>query len=231
MSRLPTIQHPVFFAEFPVNGNRFSFRPFLVKEEKILLMAKESDEPKMMFNAVRQILANCILDDINVDTLCITDLEYAWIKIRAKSANNVITLSIKDERGKRHEIKVDLEQIEAVHTPDHKSLIEITKDMGIQMKYPTIDMFEAMKTDMTPVEFIAMMVKCIDFIYDGDTIFKLDQYTQEEIDEFVDSWDEATFEKIKKFFETMPKISKTVRYVDSDGKEQTLDLAGLISFF
>lgn len=229
--KLPIVTHPTFTKTLPVSKKVVRFRPFTVKEEKILLMAKEAEDAVTAIDAIKQVIGNCCIDGIDISALPLVDLEYLWIKIRAKSSNNVIELMIKDSHGKKCEAYVDLEEIEVTIPEGHTNKIEVTETMGLIMRYPGIDMFSDFQAEMTDVETIKLMTRCIEFVYSGDDMFKLADYTQDEINEFVDSWDTQTFDKLKDFFATMPKLEKGIEYTDSMGEAQTMNLSGIVSFF
>lgn len=231
---LPKISHPIFELTLPSNKQTIRYRPFLVKEEKILLTAQSSGEPKDIVLAIRQVINNCILTEgIDVEQLTTFDLEYLFIKIRAKSVNNVISLTYKDlDDDKRYPVDVDLDQIEVIEDPTHTNKIDIGSGMGIVMKYPKADLASSLKVVDGELEiFFEVLKNCIESIYDETTVYNVAEYSAEELEEFIQSLDVAAFQKIQNFFATMPKLYYEVKYTNSLGKEKVIPLTNLNDFF
>lgn len=231
---LPKISHPIFELTLPSTKQTIKYRPFLVKEEKILLTAQASDEPQDMINSIKQVINNCILtEDIDVDHLTTFDLEYLFIKIRAKSVNNVISLAYKDlEDDKRYEVEVDLDSIEIKEDPEHTNKVEISNTSGIIMRYPSASLAANINAAEGEMDvFFEVLKGCIETIYDGDAIYKTSDSTPEELDEFLQSLDVNTFKKIQDFFTTMPKLYYEVKYTNSLGNEKVIPLTTLNDFF
>jgi len=231
---LPKISYPIYELILPSSKEKISFRPFLVKEEKILLTAQVGDEPSEILTAVRQVINNCILSEgVTVSDLSTFDLEYLFIKIRSKSVNNIITLTYKDaEDDLKYTVEVDLDQVQIVEDPNHVNKIEITKDTGMVMKYPKADISNTIKVLNSELDiFFEVLKNSIDFIYDSDKIYKTADYTEEELEEFIQSLDVNTFKKIQDFYNTMPKLFYEVKYVNSLGNERVIPLTTLNDFF
>lgn len=231
---LPKISYPIFELTLPSNKQKIAYRPFLVKEEKILLTAQVGDEPAEILTAVRQVINNCILTEgITVSDLCTFDLEYLFIKIRSKSVNNIIQLTYKDaEDDLKYTVEVDLDKVEIVEDPTHTNKIEITKDTGIVMKYPKADISNTIKVLNSELDiFFEVLKNSIDYVYDSENVYKSDAYTEEELDEFIQSLDVNTFKKIQDFYNTMPKLFYEVKYVNSLGNERVIPLTTLNDFF
>lgn len=231
---LPKISHPIFELTLPSTKQTIKYRPFLVKEEKILLTAQASDEPQDMINSIKQVINNCILTEgIDVDQLTTFDLEYLFIKIRSKSVNNIISLAYKDlEDEKRYEVEVDIDSIEIKEDPNHTNKIEINSTSGITMKYPSASLAANINAAEGEMDiFFEVLKGCIETIYDGDAIYKASESTPEELDEFVQSLDVNTFKKIQDFFTTMPKLYYEVKYTNSLGNEKVIPLTTLNDFF
>lgn len=231
---LPKISHPIFELTLPSTKQAIKYRPFLVKEEKILLTAQASDEPQDMINSIKQVINNCILtEDIDVDQLTTFDLEYLFIKIRSKSVNNIISLAYKDlEDDKRYEVEVDIDSIEIKEDPNHTNKIEINSTSGIIMKYPSASLAANINAAEGEMDiFFEVLKGCIETIYDGDAVYKASESSPEELEEFVQSLDVNTFKKIQDFFTTMPKLYYEVKYTNSLGNEKVIPLTTLNDFF
>jgi hypothetical protein len=221
---LPKIETPVIEIEIPTFDKVVSFRPFLVKEEKILLIAKQSKNTKEMAKAIKQVVNNCCLDSsVNIDDFAMTDLEYVFIKLRAFSVNNIVEFMITDdEDNKEYKIEVDLNKI------------EISKTAGLIMKYPSADMIDKLdkveiKNETEVLNFF--ISKCIKTIYDEETVYDVKDYSDEEIKEFIDCLDIKTFKKIEKFFESLPKLEYTIEYKNSLDKDKKIVLDDMKDFF
>lgn len=231
---LPKISFPIYELTLPSIKQTIKYRPFLVKEEKILLSAQVSGEAQDVVNSIRQVINNCILTEgVDIDKLTTFDLEYLFIKIRAKSVNNIIKLAYRDlEDDKRYEVEVDLDTIEIQEDPTHTNKIEITSDMGIIMRYPSADLATSMKIlDGEMDVFFEVLKSCIEYVYDSEGKYNTGDYPAEELDEFVQSLDVNTFKKIQDFFTTMPKLYYEVKYVNSLGNEKVIPLTTLNDFF
>lgn len=231
---LPKISHPIFELILPSTKQTIRYRPFLVKEEKILLTAQASGEPEDIVLAIRQVINNCILTEgVDVEQLTTFDLEYLFIKIRAKSVNNIISLTYRDlEDEKRYDVEVDLDQIEVKEDPNHTNNIVINDELSITMKYPKADIAASLKAVNGELDvFFEVLKNCIDkVVYQGNVMVASD-YSTEELDEFVQSLDVNAFKSIQDFFATMPKLHYEVKYVNSLGKEKVIPLTTLNDFF
>lgn len=227
---LPKINTITFEITIPSTKKKMRFRPFLVKEEKILMLAQKGT-PDDIFFAVKQLLTNCSIDPIDVDTLTTFDLDYIFIKLRAQSVGNIIELKFQDnEDGKTREFKVDLNEVEVTENPEHSKKIKINEQFGLLMKYPDVAMMNSIK-DTDEKAFDSVMRYCLDSVYDETSVFPFSEETDEAIDEFVDSLDLKTFESIQKFFETMPKLKYVITYTNDMDNERTIVLDSLQSFF
>lgn len=230
---LPKIDQPLFDMTVPSTGKKITFRPFLVKEEKILLIAQQSGNDTEIIRAMKQILSNCIQEDLDIDSLAIFDLEYMFLKLRSKSVNNVVKLSYRDnEDDKVYDFEIDLDMIE-IEMPDKiNSKIEITDKVGLTMKYPTASITDRMREFDNEVDLMTFfIVNCIDTIYDEDNLYVTDDFSEEEIAEFLDGLDVKTFEKIREFFESIPRLQHKIEYKNSFENNRTIELTSLKDFF
>jgi hypothetical protein len=242
---LPKIDVPIYELTLPLTNKTIRFRPFLVKEEKILLMAMESEEADSVLLAVKQILTNCCLDDLDIEDLPITDIEFLFLNLRARSVNEVVELPYRcnnkvtkdgEEKECGNIVKLEMNLLE-IHPEVHEKKIdkiELSDKMGILIKYPSFKMVEeAQKQDGSEVDkLMNILVACIDGVYTEETIFYSKDVPKKELMEFIENLTRDQFGKIQEFFETMPKIKKDVDFHCSKcGYEERISIEGLQSFF
>jgi len=231
---LPKIGYPTFELILPSTKETVKYRPFLVKEEKILLTSQASGEANDIINAVKQVINNCILTDkINVDGLTTFDLEYLFIKIRAKSVNNVINLTYKDmEDDQKYVVEINLDEVEIKEDPNHVTKFDIGNGYGLVMKYPRADLTNSLKFVEGEMDaFFEVLKSSIESVYDAESVYKLSDNTPEEVDEFIQSLDTKAFKKIQDFYSTMPKLYYEVKYTNSLGNDKVIPLTSLTDFF
>lgn len=230
---LPKIDQPLFDMTIPSSGKKITFRPFLVKEEKILLIAQQSGNDSEIIRAIKQILNNCIQDDLDLDTLAIFDLEYAFLKLRAKSVNNVVKLAYRDtEDDEVYNFELDLDTIEIEMPQNINSKIEITDSVGMTMRYPSASITDSMGDFDNEVDLMTFfIVNCIDTIYDEDNVYIAYEFSEEEISEFLDGLDVKTFEKIREFFENVPRLYHKIEYTNKAQSQRSIELTSLKDFF
>jgi len=231
---LPKVKHQVYDFVIPSTGKKESFRPYLVKEEKILLMAKASDDPADSLRAVKQIVNNCsIRDSFDIDTLAIFDIEYLFLQLRAVSVSNVVQLSYRDnEDNKVYDFTVDLKEIKVQFPESVEKVVKVTDSMGIMMKWPSAALFdddEYLKTG--DQAFYELILRCIDKIYDGDDVFNPSEYTSKELEEFLDNCGITVFDKIQAFMISAPRLQHKLTYTNQNGNERVIELNGLTDFF
>jgi len=231
---LPKIDKPLFSMLVPSQKREVKFRPFVVKEEKILLIAQQSGQEKDMVRAIKQILSNCVADEkFDVETLTTFDLEYMFLKLRAKSVNNIIEVSYRDiEDDKVYDFNVDLDEVEMLEQGKVDNNIKITDNVGVVMKYPSISIVENVPEDLQPAELVEYLVRsCIDVIYDEDTVYPAKDCTADELTDFIESLDIETFVKIREFFDNLPRMYYKIEYKNSLGNDRTIELTTLSDFF
>ncbi len=242
---LPKIDVPIYELTLPLTKKQIRFRPFLVKEEKILLMAMESEEADSILLAVKQILTNCCLEDLDVEELPITDIEYLFLNLRARSVNEVVELpyrcnnKVSKEDGEKEcgnivTLEMNLLDIQPEIHEKKIDKIELSEKMGILIKYPSFKMVEeAQKQEGAEVDkLMNILVACIDGVYTEETIFYSKDVPKKELLEFIESLTREQFSKVQEFFETMPKIKKDVDFKCSKcGYEEKITIEGLQSFF
>lgn len=231
---LPKIDKPTFTMIVPSQKKEVRFRPFLVKEEKILLIAQQGGTDKEMIDALKQILANCVVESgFNVNDLTTFDLEYMFLKLRAKSVSNVIKVSYQDiEDDKIYDFDIDLDTIEVEFDPEHENKIEISDGIGMIMRDPSVNIVNDIPAEANEIEVADHLIRnCIDKVYDAENVYSMAEHSDEEIEEFIDNLDVATYEKLNKFFETLPKMKHVLNYTNERGTERQIVLSGLRDFF
>lgn len=232
---LPKVNSPTFETKLVSIDEPVRYRPFTVKEEKILLIAEESKEEKEILYAIRQILNNCLISDIAIDRLPLFDLQYLFLQIRAKSVNNVSMVKYKDKEDQEvREFEINFDKIKPQVDPNHSNTIKLSSDLTIIFKYPTIETLnklESLQADDVEVS-IEMLAECLDKIIETDNVFVADTYTSEEKITFIESLPIQHFETIvDDFLISMPKMIYTIEYVNNNGKTRQIVLEGLRSFF
>jgi hypothetical protein len=231
---LPKIEQPLFELELPSTRKKIKFRPFTVKEEKILLIARESNDIEQALLSVRQVINNCLVD-YDIDKLAMFDLEYLLIKIRSKSIDNSVNFSIKDPDTKEKvDLKLDLEDVKVVRQDTHSNMIKIDDEYSLVMSYPTIREFTNMVSGKDPTaaeKNYEIMISCMDKLVSKQEVYKFADFTTEEIEQFVEQLDGSIVKKLQEFFETMPKLRHEIKYKNSQGKENTFVIEGLETFF
>jgi hypothetical protein len=230
---LPKIAHPSFKIEIPSTKKRVSFRPFLVKEEKVLLMAKTSEDPTDILTAVKNVVSACCVEDLDIDSLAIFDLEYIFLKIRANSVSNKVSLIFQDtEDNKEYKFEVNLDDVKVVFPPDSSNKIVISDEMGIIMKYPPAALYDdRIFLNLQEDALFELIVRCIDKIYIGDVIHEASSYKSEEIAKWLDDMDSKTFEKIQLFLNSVPRMQQVLEYKNSLGHDRKIELNTLLDFF
>lgn len=238
---LPVIATPKFELTLPSTGKKYKYRPFLVKEEKVLLIALEGENPKEILTAVKDIVSACV-EKINIEDLTIFDLEYLFLKLREKSISDIITMNVKHEsqtniKGEYcenvQEVKVNLKDINVVFNEKNEKKIQLTDSVGLVLKYPNVDLMEEFTDSEGENEVgFAILEKCIDYIYDKETVYPASEYTSEDLNKFIESLSHSHMEKIEEFFSTLPKLEHKVTWKCSKcGEEETIVLNGLGDFF
>ena len=231
---LPKIDHPVFSLNLPSNGKEIKFRPFLVREEKILLMAKESSNSKDMVEAVRQIIKNCIIEpkDLDVSALPTFDIEYFFVKLRARSVNNIVNLSYRDlEDNKIYDFDVNLDEVQVKRIEGHTNKIKINDKLGVVLRYPTTDIYTKVNFAEDQDASVGTIRWCLDSVFDEENVYLIKDYTPQEVDEFIFDLDVEALNGIMEFIRTIPKLHYEIKYKNSLGNEKTIVLDSLSDFF
>ena len=235
---LPIINTPEYRLNVPSTDEEIRYRPFLVKEEKILLIAQETGTDKATYNAIRTIIKSCTLDEIDIDKLPLFDMEYIFLNIRAKSVGEVAKLKVKcpDDEETEVDVEVDLTKIQVQMDENHDARIELTDDIGVLMQYPNFGTvsnqnIETPKGQETEKLF-DMISDCMYQIWHGEETYDAMDYSIKERKAFLDSLNHQQFEKLQSFFETMPTLKHDIEVTNPKTKvTSTLTLQGLASFF
>ena len=234
---LPKLNTPTYELEVPSTDEKIKYRPFLVKEEKILLMAMESKDNAQIINAVKDIVSSCTFEKLNVATMPMFDMEYIFLNIRAKSVGEVSKLKIlcPDDKKTYASVELDLTKVEVQVGDDHSNKIELTDDMGIIMTYPTIDSFlESGIETVNASNMLDVVGSCVLQIYEqkGEKVYQAKDQTKKELTEFIESMNSGQFKKLQSFFDTMPKLKHTIKVKNPKTKKSSeITLTGLNDFF
>lgn len=230
---LPKIDIPIFEMELPSTKKKLKYRPFTVKEEKILLVAQEANDPEQEILAARQVVTNCIIDE-DISKFAMFDLEYVLLVLRSRSVDNTITFQIKDpETEESIQLVIDAENVKFMEDEAHTNKIALDATYTLFLKYPTIDEFTTIiKMDESdPLVNYFVMISCLDYIASDDEVHYFKDYENNDIDAFMDNLDGGVIKKIQSFFETMPKLRHEMKYKNKEGKEKTFVIEGMRSFF
>ena len=234
---LPKLEVPIYELTVPSTDEKIKYRPFLIKEEKILLIAMESGANEDVIQAVKQIVSECTFNTLKLGDMPMFDVEYIFLQIRSKSVGEVSKLKIlcKDDGKTYANVEVDLTEIEVQVNDDHTNKIELTDEMGVIMRYPTIDSFStAGISDITADNMLDVIVACIDKIYDkkGEEVYDSKDSSKKELMDFVEQMNTQQFQDVQAFFDSMPKLRHEVTVVNPKTKvENIVALSGLNDFF
>jgi hypothetical protein len=236
---LPKISTPTYELELPSTGKPIKYRPFLVREEKLLVLAMESEDSKQITNAIKTVIKNCIeTKGIKVETLPTFDIEYLFLNIRGKSVGEEVELSIicPDDGETTVPVKILLDDIHVEKNSNHSNKIKLDDSLMMEMKYPSLDQFIKNNFDFNSDDVMNqsfdLIASCIDKIYNEEEVWDSRDVTKKELEEFLDQMNSSQFKQIEKFFETMPKLSHTLKVKNPNtGVESEIVLEGLSSFF
>lgn len=230
---LPKVTLPLYEKIIPSTGQKIKYRPFTVKEQKILLLAMESDSKDQMSLATKQILGLCIQEDIDINKLALFDVEYLFLNIAAKSSGEIVNFLIKcDKCEEPNDYSVNITEL-ALSVPDKENnIIKLNDELGIVFKYPSIDATNFVKEDSSKLDIInEIMVHCIDYIFDTESVYYPKDYTKEEMIEFIESLSTEQIELIDDWFKTIPEIKDIAKFTCSKcGHENEFVIKGIKSF-
>lgn len=235
---LPSVETPRYELTLPSTDKVVQFRPFLVKEEKVLLVAMESNNNTEIINATKEILNACTYEKLEIEKLPIFDIEYIFLQIRAKSVGEVAKFKMlcPDDKSTYTDVEVDLTKVNVQVDDEHTNniVIDENRKLGVVFNYPTLEMTKAgFNIDETDINTLFdIMTTSIDHIYEGEKVYPAKDSTKEELKTFLESLPQKTFEKIKIFFETMPQLRHTIEVENPKTKvKSTIDLKGIRDFF
>ena len=237
---LPKINTPTYEMELPSSGKKVKYRPFLVKEEKILLIALETEDMKQISDGLIQILNNCIITrGVKVQSLATFDIEYLFLNVRARSVGETveIQLSCPDDGETRVDVEIDIDLIKVQKSKEHKNIIKLDDAYSMKLRYPSFEQFIGNNFEINDnvsdvTKSLDMITSCIEMVYDKEESWSASECSKKELTEFVDQLNSKQFKEIEKFFETMPKLSHTVKVKNPNTNvESEVVLEGLASFF
>ena len=231
---LPKLDTPIYQLELPSNQQVVKYRPFLVKEQKILMMAQDADDKEDSYNMLAEIVDGCTFNNVDIKTMPIFDFEYLFMKIRCKSVGESAELSVlcPDDEVTRVPVTIDLDGIDVQVEDGHSNVVGVNDSIKIIMRYPTVNDIKSVSEAETLNNVMTLLKVCINEIHDGDTIHNMIDVTSKELDEFIDSLPTETFEKMATFFDTMPKLTHVIE-VKNPKTEVTSEVViqGMESFF
>jgi len=234
---LPKLNTPTYELEIPSTDEKIQYRPFLVKEEKILMMALETKDNAQIVNAVKDIVNECTFNKINISTMPMFDTEYIFLQIRSKSVGEVSKLKLlcPDDKKTYADVELDLNEVKVQVEDDHTNKIELTDDMGIIMTYPSIDSFaDSGIQDINATNMLDVIGSCILQIYEqkGEKVYEAKDQTKKELTEFIEQLNTKQFQDVQKFFDTMPRLKHTIKIKNPKTKKTSeVTLSGLNDFF
>ena len=236
---LPKISAPIYHLTLPSTGKEIKYRPFLVREEKLLVLALESEDSKQITEAIKTVLKNCIeTRGVKVETLPTFDIEYLFLNIRGKSVGEEIEVNVicPDDEETTVPVKINIDEIEVQKFDEHEKKIKLDDKIYLEMRYPSLDQFIKNNFDFNAADDMDqafdLIGSCIDKIYTEDEVWSTSDVTKQELQEFLDQMNSSQFKLIEKFFETMPKLSHTIKIKNPKTKvESEVTIEGLTSFF
>ena len=234
---LPKINTPEYRLNIPSTDEEITYRPFLVKEEKLLLIAHETGDEKATFGAIKQLINSCVIQEVAVDRLPMFDLEYIFLNIRAKSVGEIAKLKIicPDDEKTTVDVEVDLTKINIEMDEKHDARIQLTDNIGLLMSYPSLDIVQehaVLGTEQPVEQLFKMVAECMYQVWEGEEVQDASDFSWEEKMEFIESLNHSQFEKIQEFFETMPALKHEVKITNPNTKvKSTVTLQGIQSFF
>lgn len=235
---LPLQAAPIYTLIIPSSNKELKYRPFLVKEQKALLVAQQSEDMLVMIDTIKEVIKACTKTELDVEKLAVFDIEYIFSQIRAKSVGETVELfffcdTCDDDKAKA-QVTIDLTKMEVKKNPEHNNKIPLFDDVGVVMSYPTIDIIKKVdKIDFNEIEAIFdIIINSIDYIYTGSELYYANEQKRDELETFINNLNQEQFLKIQNFFETMPKLQKEVDYsCPVCGKEHHKVMEGLNNFF
>lgn len=236
MAPLPKLDSPTYELNVPSTGAKIPYRPYLVKEEKILMMAMESNDTNQMMIAVKDVIRSCTSESVDIDSLAMFDIEYIFTQLRAKSVGETATIKVNCEKcEKPNEVDVDLQEVRVDVPQSDTTVIKLTDTIGVSLRYPSVDAMTRAQADESKSDIdrvFDLITACIDSIYSGDQIFDASEQTEQELREFIESLNTKQFNEVREFIESIPSAAITVRFkCTSCSHANEFDVKGLGNFF
>ena len=236
---LPTIVTPTYELELPSTGKKIKYRPFLVKEEKLLVLALETENTKDISTAIKTVLKNCIQSrGVKVENLPTFDIEFLFLNIRGKSVGEEVEVNLiaPDDEETQVPVTINLDDIQIQKTEEHTNKVKLDDALTMEMKYPSLDQFIKSNFDFTEEvnmdQSFDLIASCIDKIYNEEEVWSTSDCTKKEVKDFLEQMNSMQFKEIESFFDSMPKLSHSVTFTNPKTKvESTVVLEGLSSFF
>ena len=232
---LPELNTARYTMVLPSTGETIEYRPYLVKEEKILMMAMESEDQQAVMKAIIDVIKACLLTELDVNVLPMFDIETLFLALRSKSVGESVDLKVKctiDDCQEISDVNVNFDDIEHPVVGEEQTKIMLTDDVGVVMRYPSVDSVATMaNAEENADNALKMIIKCIDSIFDADDVYPVENETEKSLLKFVESLNSVQFYKLSDFFNEMPSLSTTIDWTCSCGKKQSKELRGLASFF
>ena len=237
---LPKISAPTYELVLPSSNKKIRYRPFLVREEKILIMALESEDTKQITEAIKTVIHNCVITrGIKVDKISTFDIEYLFLNVRGKSVGETVEVNVTcpDDGQTKVPVEIDIDSIKIQKNPKHTNIIKLDDNLSVQMNYPSLDQFieTNFETDSQNTQVdqsLNVIMSCINQVYNEEESWSASDCTKKELKEFVESMNSKQFKDIEAFFETMPKLSHKIKITNPNTKVQSeVVIEGLASFF
>lgn len=232
--KLPKIDVAVFELQIPSTKETKLFRAYVGREEKILLIAKESGDVKDIILSLKQVIQNCCVDEqFDTNDLTTFDIEYLFLKLRARSVDNIVSVTYEDnEDGEQYSFDVNLNEVEMLQKADQDNVIKITEKVGLIMRYPSAKILNNMPNfDNSTEEFSYLVRSCIKEVYDDESVYPSEDYSVNDLDEYVENLPIPVLSKIKDFLTNMPKMHYELEYTNNKGTERKIVLRSLSDFF
>jgi hypothetical protein len=230
---LPKIKHPTFTLELPISKKKIKFRPMLVKEEKILLMAKEGNSDTEILENLKAIIQNCVYEKLDLDNMPLVEVEYIFLNLRSKSINNIISVRVTDpyDRNIVHEVDVDLDNVK-IKQKEIDTIIKIQDSVGMKMKLPTLNTLKRIDKAINMDDINLITLKdSIDTIFDSENSYRAADIPEEELNAFLDNLSTKHIDMLKNFFDNLPKLDLRIEYIDSRGNTSYRTLDTFHDFF
>ena len=237
---LPKINTPTYELVLPSSGKKIKYRPFLVKEEKILIMALESEDSKQITNAIKDVLSDCILSrGIKIEKLATFDIEYLFLNVRAKSVGETVEVNITcpDDNETQVQVEIDIDSIKVQKSDTHSDIIQLDNDLSLQMNYPSLNQFIETNFEVggekSEVEqSLNVIMSCIKQVYSNEEAWDATDCSKKELKDFVEQMNSKQFKQVEEFFNTMPKLAHTLNVTNPNTKVKSdVTIEGLASFF